>query len=248
MTGFYDAVNGLLPNYRYGQFNLAITPFEIRTNPMIKALEIDPFYQFSLDSNSGTCVELMHKAKADILKLMPEAHILRVMGHDPKYFNDSATEHHFLLAEEYHLLGPVQTMDKNDIADILEKDPWLIDPGLGIMTRYSKSNYSVEKITGPGYMMQNSRNVVLNHGQTVPLGISSDRSLVELGVSGDHRQLFRIVFLKTRYMQKDYGLSSSSVDKLLSGTPELLAAVESLRTKKPVYASNFVLKNDIQFN
>jgi hypothetical protein len=234
-----EALSALIEPYEYGQFNVLDNGMQITYNRIARQIKLDPFYRHAERPTQGSCSELMVSAYLDIKERFPDAHVTRVVGTEPRFFNGSST-HCFLFVSEGDLMdGRKYTQNPTDIEDVVSQDPLIVDPSFNKVGPLSDSGYTVINLRNEGHKSNYFDSVILNQGSGVPLGISSNGALVGLTVNFASPYLMDIV---VKYAIKErghyfsdydrYGFSSPDLDKVFKDDPKILEVIKLLKTEK----------------
>lgn len=236
----------LVANYVYGQFNILENEMTILYNPKTRQIQFDPFYNYDVHLKRGSCSELMNIAYSEILKKYPELHVTRVVGNDPNFFINPLSKHCFLFVSERDLMnGKSYSHEAEDIEQVIEQDPLIVDPCFKTVVPFSDSGYKVQKLMNQGFRVLYSNKCILSHDRGVPLGFDAQGNLVFLIANLDIPGFLEIGLQRAGSSILRYGFGDKDLLEILNKDQKIMRFVNLLKEKKiSEYGEEFLKRED----
>ena len=237
-NAFQGELRQLVSKYTYGQLNLLENNTDILYNERAGQMLFTNFYRYDEYPTTGTCTELMGTAFKEIKSKYPNCHVIRALGNEPVYFNESSPDHYFLLVSENNLMGDNEILeDKKKIRAILEKNPLLIDPSFKKVTNFLSSNYTVRQLFGESYDFKFTNALLIteiDYERFVPYPIYLTRQREMMYMSPDIKPFFFFIgFQSAKAEQPEYyELDNSSLTDRARFDQKALLLINFFRKKE----------------
>lgn len=224
----------LLAKYEYGKHHIKPEEVEVIYNPTSDTLSVTNFYAFGKYLRTGTCVELMNTACIETKKLYPGYHVLRACGHEPKFFFQKSITHYFDILSEEKLINGMVLSDRRRIHKLLEeKNPWIVDPSLQHVIKFSESRYIVDALYNGSYPQINHNTATIVGPENLkPIGITPQNQIIYISMSPKFNETFWITIQNMNNMtERTIPIQDSRVDRVIK-CEKILRTIDILRNKK----------------
>jgi len=237
----------LVADYEYGQFNILDNGMKISYNPKTRQVKLDPFYHYDAHPKRGSCGELMSTAYLEIRDTHPDLHVTRVTGNDPNFYRNSDAKHCFLFVSEQDLMGgKYYSHEPEDIEQVIEQDPLMVDPSFKTVVPFSESGYKVQRLMNQGCKVSYSNRLVLPHNSGVPLGVDTQGDIVYLMANLDTQGALDIGLQSSGSSILQYRLEDTALVERLTDDPKIMRFVELLKERERFESrTEFKEENDI---
>ena len=222
-----EQLQRMAEGYEYGLHGIVNRDLRAIYDPVEQVLTIENYY--GNDGRQGNCVRLMEAAYREIKRLLPETHVFRTKGWDPKFFQMDDQAHYFLLLTQTDLLNGLDFLSGRKLSDEMLEESLIFDPSFKLVKPFNESDYDIDYLVGKNQTFREKSTLKITDDYRVPLGITGDDIVVFLACDEDFPSYLGIELSLRGFDIGRFDIRHKFLTKFLQRDPKIVRMIEHLQ-------------------